>query len=73
MNELNIKKPSRNVMYQSQFAGGSNGGTANCIGAGILPFAIANDSEGQIRISAAYNGIIGYKPTINRWMMKDSF
>lgn len=41
-----IKRPSRSALDHSKYSGGSNGGAAGCVGAGILPFAIASDSEG---------------------------
>jgi Asp-tRNA(Asn)/Glu-tRNA(Gln) amidotransferase A subunit family amidase len=41
-----IKGPIRSALDHTRYAGGSIGGAAGCVGAGILPFAIANDSEG---------------------------
>lgn len=47
-------------------AGGSSGGAAAVVGAGIVPVAAASDGGGSIRIPAASCGIVGLKPSRGR-------
>ncbi|MBL8908905.1 MAG: amidase [Rhizobiales bacterium] len=46
--------------------GGSSSGAAVSVADGMVPLAIGSDTGGSCRIPAAYNGIVGYKPSTGR-------
>jgi indoleacetamide hydrolase len=47
--------------------GGSSGGTAVAVAAGMAPLGIAEDTQGSIRVPAALCGICGFRPTTHRY------
>jgi indoleacetamide hydrolase len=59
--------PVRNPHASTHIAGGSSGGTAAAIAAGLAPAGIGSDTGGSLRIPAALCGVVGFRPTPGRW------
>ncbi|WP_348649848.1 amidase family protein [Sinorhizobium sp. BG8] len=57
---------TRNPYDLSRSAGGSSGGAAAAIAAGLVPLADGSDMMGSLRNPAAFNNVIGFRPTFGR-------
>ncbi len=55
------------VYNRDYVSGGSSSGSAVAVAAGIVSFALGTDTAGSGRVPAAFNGLIGYKPSGGRW------
>jgi allophanate hydrolase len=57
----------RNAYNLAYVSGGSSSGSSVAVAAGLVPFALGTDTAGSGRVPAAFNHLIGFKPSKGRW------
>ena len=61
-----VHGPTRNPFDRTKSAGGSSGGAAAALAARLLPVADGSDMMGSLRNPAAFNNVVGFRPSFGR-------
>ncbi|MZD10189.1 amidase [Streptomyces sp. SID5785] len=63
--DRSVHGPSRNPVDPDRMSGGSSGGSAAAVAAGMVPLALGTDTAGSVRVPAALCGVVGFKPAFD--------